>query len=199
MNAIQKYFKYRQSLIDQYAKGDMTKREYLQKNYEAVVYGDIGPFHNIDTLEKALFNYQYYNALAKENKAVSTTRDMDYELKREYLEKSNDYYRNTDKATLTALRMLDFRGVPAYFVKVRSKFLKGRLFEIVIAEENMILHSTSPLILSCLREEGVFQEESRKSLIDEYVNHRYEKACKCRLFHHWVLFLFPLSENLFAT
>ena len=51
MNAIQKYFKYRQSLIDQYAKGDMTKREYLQKNYEAVVYGDIGPFRNMDTVE----------------------------------------------------------------------------------------------------------------------------------------------------
>ena len=47
MNAIQKYFKYRQSLIDQYAKGDMTKREYLQRNYEAVVYGDISPFRNI--------------------------------------------------------------------------------------------------------------------------------------------------------
>lgn len=52
MNAIQKYFKYRQSLIDQYAKGDMTKREYLQKNYEAVVYGDIGPFRNMDTVER---------------------------------------------------------------------------------------------------------------------------------------------------
>ena len=149
MNAIQKYFKYRQSLIDQYAKGDMTKREYLQKNYEAVVYGDIGPFRNMDTVEKALFNYQYYNALAKENKTISTTRDMDYELKRE------------DRATLTALRMLDFRGVVAYFVKVRSRFLKGKLFEIVIEEENIILHSTSPLILNCLREEGVFQEESR--------------------------------------
>ena len=141
MNAIQKYFKYRQSLIDQYAKGDMTKREYLQKNYEAVVYGDIGPFRNMDTVEKALFNYQYYN--------------------------------RKDRATLTALRMLDFRGVVAYFVKVRSRFLKGKLFEIVIEEENIILHSTSPLILNCLREEGVFQEESRKSLIDEYVNHRY--------------------------
>ncbi len=173
MNAIQKYFKYRQSLIDQYAKGDMTKREYLQKNYEAVVYGDIGPFRNMDTVEKALFNYQYYNALAKENKTISTTRDMDYELKRDYLEKSNYYYSRKEKATLTALRMLDFRGVVAYFVKVRSRFLKGRLFEIVIEEENIILHSTSPLILSCLREEGVFQEESRKSLIDEYVNHRY--------------------------
>ena len=175
MNAIQKYFKYRQSLIDQYAKGDMTKREYLQKNYEA----DIGMFFYIggndsmDTVEKALFNYQYYNALAKENKTISTTRDMDYELKRDYLEKSNYYYSRKDRATLTALRMLDFRGVVAYFVKVRSRFLKGRLFEIVIEEENIILHSTSPLILNCLREEGVFQEESRKSLIDEYVNHRY--------------------------
>lgn len=173
MNAIQKYFKYRQSLINQYAKGDMTKREYLQKNYEAVVYGDIGPFRNMDTVEKALFNYQYYNALAKENKTISTTRDMDYELKRDYLEKSNYYYSRKDRATLTALRMLDFRGVVAYFVKVRSRFLKGKLFEIVIEEENIILHSTSPLILNCLREEGVFQEESRKSLIDEYVNHRY--------------------------
>ena len=41
------------SSIDQYAKGDMTKREYLQRNYEAVVYGDISPFRNMDTLEKA--------------------------------------------------------------------------------------------------------------------------------------------------
>ncbi|MBQ3616372.1 MAG: hypothetical protein II993_10315 [Anaerotignum sp.] len=173
MNAIQKYFKNRQCLIDQYTKGDMTKREYLRKNYEAVVYGDIGPFRNMDTVEKALFNYQYYNALAKENKTISTSRDMDYELKQDYIEKSNYYYSKKDRATLTALRMLDYRGVEAYFVKVRSKFLKGKLFEIVIAEEDIILHSTSPLILKCLREEGVFHEESRKSVIDDYVNHRY--------------------------
>ena len=173
MNAIQKYFKYRQSLIDQYAKGDMTKREYLQRNYEAVVYGDISPFRNMDTLEKALFNYQYYNALAKDMKTVSTARDMEYELKRDYLEKSNYYYSRKDRATLAALRMLDFRGVEAYFVKMRSKYLNGKLFEIVIQEENIILHSTSSLILKFLREEGVFREERRKSVIDEYVNHRY--------------------------
>lgn len=173
MNAIQKYFKYRQSLIDQYAKGDMTKREYLRRNYEAVVYGDIGPFQNMDTVEKALFNYQYYNALAKENKTISTAKSMDYELQADYRERSDAYYRKKDRATLTVLRMLDYRGVEAYFVKVRSKYLKGRLFEIVIAEEDIILHSTSPLILKCLREEGVFHEGSRKSLIDDYVNHRY--------------------------
>lgn len=173
MNAIQKYFKYRQNLIDQYAKGDMTKREYLARNYEAVVYGDIGPFRNIDTVEKALFNYQYYNALAKEMKSVSTTRDLDYELKCDYMEKSNYYYSKKDRATLAALRMLDFKGVEAYFVKMRSKYLDGKLFEIVIQEENIILHSTSSLILKLLREEGVFCEERRKSIIDDYVNHRY--------------------------
>ena len=106
-------------------------------------------------------------------KTVSTTRDMDYELKRDYMEKSNYYYSKKDKATLTALRMLDFQGVEAYFIKIRSKFLKGKLFEIVIPEEGIILHSTSTLILKCLREEGVFREESRKSIIDDYVNRRY--------------------------
>lgn len=156
MNAIQKYFRYRQSLIDQYDKGDLTKREYLQKNYDAVVYGNIGPFTNMDTLEKALFNYQYYNALAKEQKSISTTRNMDYELKRDYLSQSNFYYNKKDRATLAVLRMLDYKGTEAYFVKVRSKYLKNKLFEISIPAENIILHSTSPLILNCLREEGVF-------------------------------------------
>lgn len=173
MNAIQKYFKYRQSLIDQYVKGDMTKREYLQKNYEAVVYGEIGPFTNMDSVEKALFNYQYYNALAKERKLVSTTKNMDFELKRDFLEQSNYYYHKKDRATLAVLQMLDYSGTKAYFVKVRSKYLKGKLFEILIEEDDIILHSTSTLILKCLREEQVFSEESRKSLIDDYVNHRY--------------------------
>lgn len=173
MNAIQKYFKYRQSLIDQYRKGDMTKGEYLQKNYNAVVYGNIGPFTNMDTLDKALFNYQYYNALAKEMKSISTPNNMEYELKRDYLEKSNHFYHKKDRATLVALRKLDFQGTEAYFVKVHSKYLKGKLIEIHIPEEDIILHTTSPLILKTLREEGVFFEESRKSLIDDYVNHRY--------------------------
>ena len=47
MNAIQKYFKYRQSLIEQYKKGDMTKREYLEMNYDAVVNNEIKPFKNM--------------------------------------------------------------------------------------------------------------------------------------------------------
>ena len=82
MNAIQKYFKYRQSLIDQYLKGDMTKREYLAKNYETVLNNDIGPFKNTDTVEKALYNYQYYNAMAKQYKYESTSDYIDWEIKK---------------------------------------------------------------------------------------------------------------------
>lgn len=173
LNAIEKYFRYRQSLIDQYTKGDMTKREYLQANYEAVVYNDIKPFKNIDTVLKGLFNYQYYNALVKEKKQASTIRDLDYDEKRAYLDSCDYYYSRKDKATLKVLELMDFKGVEAYFIKVRSKELKGKLFEIVLDEYNMILHSTNELILKRLREEGAFCEESKKSLIDGYINQRY--------------------------
>ena len=92
LNALEKYFRYRQSLIDQYVKGDMTKREYLQANYEAVVYNDIKPFRHIDTVLKGLFNYQYYNARAKEKKQASTIRDLDYDEKKEYLDSCNYFF-----------------------------------------------------------------------------------------------------------
>ena len=173
MNALEKYFRYRQSLIDQYVKGDMTKREYLQANYEAVVYNDIKPFKNIDTVLKGLFNYQYYNARAKEKKQASTIKDLDNDEKREYLDSSNYFYGKKDRATLKVLELMEYKGVEAYFIKVRSKELKGKLFEIVLKDYNIILHSTNELILKRLREEEVFSEGSRKSLIDGYVNRRY--------------------------
>lgn len=173
MNAIQKYFKYRQGLIEQYKKGDMTKREYLEMNYDAVVNNEIKPFKNIDTVEKGLYNYQYYNALAKQMKSLSTQNGIDFEMKKYYYEQSNYFYNKKDKATLKVLKMIDYKNVNAYFIKIRSHYLKGKLFEIVLNDYDMILHSTSLLILENLRNECVFYEESRQSLIDNYVNTRY--------------------------
>lgn len=170
MNDIQKYFRYRQSLIDQYRKGDLTKREYLQANYDAVV---MDPFRNVDTLEKGLYNYQYYNALAKQMKFISQDLSFDPDRRLEWEERANFYYEKKDRATMKVLKLLDFRGVTAYFVKVKSKILKGKLIEIVMEENNMILHTTSENILKLLREEGVFEETSRQSLIDHYVNQKY--------------------------
>ena len=152
----------------------MTKKEYLQMNYNAVVHNDIGPFKYMDTIEKCLYNYQYYNALAKEMKTISTDNGMEYEMKKDYRWQSDYYYEKKDRATLKVLEMLDYRGVEAYFVKVKSKALKGRLDEIVCSDcYGMILHSTNEVILNKLREEGVFTEGTRTSLIDGYVNQRY--------------------------
>ena len=74
---------------------------------------------------------------------------------------------------MKVLNMLDYRNMEAYFVKVRSKYLKGKLFEIVIPDHDVILHSTNTLILKNLRDEAVFTAGSRISLIDQYINHRY--------------------------
>lgn len=172
MNKLQKYFSYRQSLIDQYVKGDMTKKEYLRENLDAVLSLNIQPFKNADTVDKALFNYQYYNAMAKDAKIEAS-----YAVNKEYAqalrEKANYFYSKKDSATMKVLRLLDFKGVSAYFIKVRSKYFKGRLYEIVLEEQNMILHSSSIAVLNMLRQEGVFDEHTKKSLIDGYINQKY--------------------------
>ena len=171
MNILQKYFKYRQGLIDQYVKGDMSKAEYLQRNLEAVQAMNISPFKNIDSVEKGLFNYQYYNAMAKRARA-----DVRYD-KPEYregnIELANYYYSKKDAATSSVLKLMDYKGVYAYYVHANSKFLDGRLFEIVVEDYEMILHSASEVILNQLREYGVFEDSVKKSVIDRYINQKY--------------------------
>ena len=172
MNKLQKYFKYRQALIDQYVKGDMTKSEYLRENFNAVLSLNIDPFKNIDNIDKALFNYQYYNAMAKDAKQeASLTQNKEYA--QALQEKANYYYSKKDYATMSILRLLDFKGVKAYFIKSKSKYFKGKLFEIIIDEDNIVLHSISESILNVLRKENVFDEHIRKSVIDEYINQKY--------------------------
>ena len=168
MNQLQKYFNYRQAHIDQYIKGDMTKREYLDRNLDAVLSLNIKPFRNVDTLDKALFNYQYYNAMAKDCK-MNAYGDYEFQLS----EMMDHYYYQKDKATMKALQLIDY-NVTAYHISVRSKELKNKLFEIVLREHNnMILHSTNEAIKNKLIEEGVFEKSTKKSLIDYYINHKY--------------------------
>jgi hypothetical protein len=163
---------YRQGLIDQYIKGDMSKREYLNRNFDAVLALNIKPFKNVDSVDKGLFNYQYYNAMAKDAYMDAYCME-DREVGRLYNEKSNYYYGKKDKATMRVLELKDFRGVRAYLIKVKSKELKNKLIEIVLEDYNMILHSTSSVLLSRLKEEKVFEEGVKRSLIDSYINQRY--------------------------
>ncbi len=143
----------------------MTKSEYLMENLNAVLSLKSEPFKKIDSVEKGLFNYQYFNALAKEIKMRATNSFDD--------EKADYYYEKKDNATLKVIELLDYKGILAYPIYVRSKALKGKLFEIVLENYNMILHSTNELILKRLKDMEVFSEEIRKSVIDGYINQRY--------------------------
>lgn len=172
MNTLQRYFLYRQGLIDQYKKGDMTKREYLDRNFDAVLSLNIKPFKNVDTVDKGLFNYQYYNAMAKEARMDARCAE-DREIRAIYNEKCSYFYSRKDRATLRVLELKDFTGVRAYFIRVRSKELKNRLIELVLEDYGMILHTTSSVILKRLVENGVFEEGVKPSLIDGYINQRY--------------------------
>jgi len=164
VNALQKYFQYRQALIEQYIRGDMTKREYLDKNLDAVFSLRKTPFEQVDSVDKGLFNYQYFNALAKE---AFTGRDC-------YFGKDADYYyHKKDGATAAVLQLMHYRGVSAYMIHARSRFLNGKLFEIVLEDYGMILHCANRRIRERLEEEGVFCPEKRLSLIDGYINQRY--------------------------
>jgi len=172
MNKIQKYFEYRQSLIDQYVMGDMSKSEYLERNFDAVLALRREPFKYLDNVDKCLFNYQYFNAHAKEAKMMASGSNSPKE-KTQFLKDADYYYHKKDQATLKALELMDFKDVRAYFIKVRSKFMKGKLFEIQILESNMILHSMSGDILRRLQYEGVFEEGVRVSQADMYINQKY--------------------------
>jgi len=182
LNEIQKYFHYRQDLIEQYLKGDLSKNEYLLRNYEAVFSLKIKPFKNIDTIEKALFNYQYFNAIAKNVRMNAPVHNPGAAgaqgLSNEGLELANYYYRKKDAATWKILRMLDFAGVTAYFIRTYSRVLRGKLYEIVLEDMPSlpgltVLHSTDEALLNTLRAEGVFSEGVRQSVVDNYINQKY--------------------------
>lgn len=172
MNALEKYFNYRQALIDQYTKGDLSKKEYLNKNLDAVLALKDKPFKRVDSVEKGLFNYQFFNAMAKDA-FMEAKKHSKNKYGFIYTEEVDYYYDRKDGATMKILELLDFRDVESYFIKVRSKELKNKLFEILLKDRKVILHSTSEAVLNRLKEENCFSEGVRKSLIDGYINKRY--------------------------
>lgn len=172
-----KFFKHRDSLIIQYKNGDITKREFLEGNFDFVQKIKLKPFSKVDSFEKGIYNYQYYNVLAKYYNMLASDIKDDPNFSKQYKScryKANYNYNEKDKATLQLLRFLKFKNVEAYFIKVESTYLKDKLYEIVLKDfEYAIFHSKSKWLLRILREEGVFKEGKKRSLIDEYINEKY--------------------------
>lgn len=171
------FFQNRSSLIIQYTNGDITKKEFLEYNFDFVQEMNIKPFSRIDSFEKGMYNYQYYNVLAKYYTMLA--KDIRRSGKHSkyytyYKNMGNEYYHQKDRATLQLLRFLEFENVEAYFIQVESKFLQDKLYEIVLLDyKEAIFHSKSYWLLGILKKEGVFLEGKKKSLIDGYINERY--------------------------
>ncbi|AOY78094.1 DUF6648 family protein [Clostridium formicaceticum] len=176
-NIFEKFFQQRQSLIQQFRKGDITKKEYIEEGYAYIKRMNIQPFKRVDNFNKAIYNYQYYNSMAKYCylKAKEIKKyDKHPEMHKDYLDKVNYYYHKKDQSTLKAVELLDFYDVEAYYIKVTSTHLKENLFEVVFKDyEDIILHSRSQSLLNRLQEEGVFKEGIRTSLIENYINAKY--------------------------
>ncbi len=173
-NKFDQFLRNRQSLIDQYVKGDLSKEEFIEENYRSVNALDIKPFQKIDNVKKAIYNYQYYNVLAKYYQKKAHDTSSRNAARQDYLELANHFYSKKDHVTEKLLKLLDFRGVEAYFVKVKSPNLKNKLFEIVVRDfDDFILHSKNQNILNMLRYENVFIEEERRSVVDSYINQKY--------------------------
>lgn len=173
-NKFEEFLLNRNSLIEQYAKGDLSKDEFIEANYKCINALNIKPFRKIDNVKKALYNYQYYNVLAKYYQKRAHDLSKASDARKDFLERSNYYYSKKDDVTMKLLILIDFTGVEAYFVKVKSPNLKKRLFEIVLTDyDNVILHSVNESILNRLKHENVFTNEERESLVDSYINQKY--------------------------
>ena len=173
-----KFFKNRESLIRQFKKGDISKKEFIEEHYNFIQRLHLKPFkYRIDSFEKGLYNYQYYNMLAK----YSYMKSKDSKLQSKHpnlvlqLQKDAQYfYSQKDKSTIRLLEFLEFKNVEAYYIKVQSSTLKDKLFEIVLKDyDNVIFHSISNWMVERLREEGVFIDARKKSIIDKYINEKY--------------------------
>lgn len=189
MNKFDQFLRHRQSLLLQYKMGDMTKNEFIEENYYYIENLGIQPFTRIDNVKKAIYNYHYHNINAKYwQRIANDPRNTPKERQACYAQ-SNNHYREKDKATLQLLRLIDYSGVEAYYVNVRSAKLKGKLIEIVVhnpdvlmeinipentfEQELLILHTKNPAIAEALRSNGVLKEDRRKSLADNYINQKY--------------------------
>lgn len=171
------FFEEREALIYMFSKGDISKKEFIEEHYYFIKRLNLKPFKRIDSFEKGIYNYQYYNAVAKYNKLCAKDKKLAEkhpELIKGLIENVKTAYREKDDSIRKLLRFLQYENMEAYFIKSKSDYLDNKLFEVVLNDyEGVIFHSINAGLREELKREGVFQEVRKKSRIDEYVNKKY--------------------------
>lgn len=168
------FFQHRKELIFLYNKGDLSKEEYIQENYYYIMNMNTKPFRKIDHMKKGIFNYQYYNSLAKYFRMLAYNHPPHSSKREEYLYRMNDFYTQKDYTTKKILTLLDYQNVLGYHVKIKNPNFKGKLIEIILDDyKDVILHTKNQQIKALLEENYVFDSVKRTSIIDQYINEKY--------------------------
>lgn len=164
----------RNELIKKLSSREIDKISFLEQNYNLIKNLNMKPLLDISTIEEGMYNYQYYNILAKYYRQRATSCSSNKKKQKKYNEnmnKSKNYYMQKDKQLLKMLKLVNSSQIESYFVKMHSKKLNNNLFEIVLKNIDFaIFHSMNIEILNLLKEKNVFLDIIKESKIDEYVN-----------------------------
>ena len=173
----ERFFENRSFLIAQLESGDLNKAQFLDANLDFLQRIGAKPFTKIDSMDKGMFNYQYYNIMAKYYITSAENiekRGKHPKLAISFRNKAADQYHKKNITVSKMLKLVDYENVDEYFVKSKSKKLNDVLFEIVFYDyKEAIFHSTAEWLLSILKENGCFINGKYKSLIDDYINTKY--------------------------
>lgn len=172
---LEKFLEYRKKSIEQLQKGLLNRGEYLESNYNFIQDLNLKPFSQISSYEEAIYNYQFYNTLAKASlsNAEAADKRRDKKKKTYFLNLKDNYYCEKDKATYAIVSLTDSKSMLAYYIETDSMGLRDSLYEIHVKDrEYCILHTKSEKIKTLLAEKKIKIAKKRKSLINEYVNNK---------------------------
>lgn len=175
-NYLAEFFAHRTAKIEALSKGEISKKTYISDNCR-FLQKLRDPFSPISSIAEAMYNYQYYNMMAKGYLMDADDCDAEERFarhKQSFLDSAHQCYQDKDNATRRLLELHGPKNVTAYYVKTDSEKLSGKLFEIVIEDlEDAIYHSKNFRIQRWLDEAGVFLKGMQPSVLETYINERY--------------------------
>lgn len=170
---LNKFIELRNKYIDMLDNKIISKSEFNHLNNEIFSKINLRPFTVLDSFDKALYNYNYYNSKAKMYLEEYNKYKMNGNNKRAklaYNNVQNNYY-HKDISIEAMLKLENAKFINAYFVDIKSKRLNSKLYEIYFSnKERVILHTQNENIKKILIQMKCFESEKKDSLIKSYIN-----------------------------
>lgn len=167
------FIELRNKYIDLLNSKLISKSEFNHMNNEIFSKINLRPFSVLDSFEKALYNYNYYNSKAKICLEEYNRHKNSGNAKKAKLANNNkvNNYDLKDKAIIAMIKFEDSCNIKAYNIFINSKSLDSKIFEICfIKKERIILHTLNENIKNILIKLNCFDDTKRESLISSYIN-----------------------------